>query len=1125
MRYYYLCLCWLFLICWHTPVQGQLTIADTLTTQELIETLFGGGVTVSNITTTCDTNIAMAQFDGTNSNLGLSTGVIISSGEAMDATGPNQAAGTSTSVGTPGDSLLESIITSTITTGFDACVIEFDIVPLCDTIGINYVFASEEYPEFAPPNSSGFNDVFAFFIEGPGITGIQNIALIPGTTTPVSINNVNAVTWAQYYVDNTGGTSVEYDGFTVPLLASATVQACETYHITLAIQDVGDPFYDSAVFLEAGGIGCVSPVLTLNAVNSTALGSNVAVEGCVNFGIFTFELDVPLPDTAVFHYTVGGTATSGIDYVPIQDSVIIPAGQLSANLPVLITADGIVEGVETIEIYYTDTSLCANNIYYDTAVMEIWDQPSIPPLQDVSLCSNDTIPIGFAPDTGQTYAWTPNLGLSDDSISDPMLTLVNTGLVADTSTYTLTTIAFQGFCIYVDSMEAVVRPEIQGSFSVDTVCFGYEHTFTPQIIGDSLSIWLWDFGDSNGSMLESPTHTYAAPGPYQASLIVENVWGCRDTSSEGVYVDSLPLVNFTVEPVCQGASSVFVNDVRSGVSYFWDFGDGNVSSQPNPSHIYGSDGTYSVLLVATTAPGCVDSIRSDAIVYANPVASFEATSECLNTPNQFTDITVPGSGSQLTYFWNFGDGTTSTLANPNHTFLNFGLNPVVLIVTDEYGCTDDTLASALVHALPVAEFLPDSFCAQNTWRVENNSFVPDNSEIVSYVWEFGNGESSQQYSPNIRFNDPGLFSVFLKVLTEHGCPDSTETNIEVYPLPISKFRAYPACLYDSAGVYSFSEVIDSLFDDQIVDWTWDWGDGFFSGSLTSTGHVYREPGSYRIELEVITDKGCSHTSGRHVEIWPLPEPPELIPDTVCFGDAAFLIAVNGQHTDRLEWRTDPDDAAPFLIGNTYETPPVLYTQTYYVQAISARNCSLPSLPIRAERYGEGNLEIILSDEVVEIPQAIVNFSIGTNVELTNYRWNLGDGTISEVATPVHEYEFPGKYEISLQATDTYGCEYQLKKVIEVKQVITVHIPTAFSPNGDGINDEFYVRSRLIRSMSFRVFNRWGELVYETDDSDFAWNGRSIAGQQLLEGVYVYHMRAVDLHGNIMNKTGTVTLVR
>ena len=204
-------------------LHAQLVVADTLANDTLFETLFGNGVTVSNLTFQFCQPSQTGQFNGVNSNLGLDSGVVVSTGNIITAPGPNVSGNTSNVYNSAPVSYppLSTIAGFPV---YDACVIEFDITPLCDTIGISYVFASEEYNEFV---STAFNDAFAFFISGPGFGPApgQNIALIPGSTTPVTINNVNngnspagvlpagPCSNCGYYQDNTFGTTVEFDGF------------------------------------------------------------------------------------------------------------------------------------------------------------------------------------------------------------------------------------------------------------------------------------------------------------------------------------------------------------------------------------------------------------------------------------------------------------------------------------------------------------------------------------------------------------------------------------------------------------------------------------------------------------------------------------------------------------------------------------------------------------------------------------------------------------------------------------------------------------------------------------------------------------------------------------------------
>ena len=194
---------------------------------------------------------------------GIPDGIILSSGQAGYAVGPDDSNSRGYNHTLAGDPDLTSLANNFTT--YDAAILEFDFVPQSDTLRFNYVFGSEEYPEYV---GSPYNDVFGFFLSGPGIAGpysggAENIALIPGTSNAVSINNVNngysftepasgPCNNCAYYVDNSSGAEVQYDAFTTVLTAQAVVVPCQTYHIKIAISDAGDGALDSGVFLEEG---------------------------------------------------------------------------------------------------------------------------------------------------------------------------------------------------------------------------------------------------------------------------------------------------------------------------------------------------------------------------------------------------------------------------------------------------------------------------------------------------------------------------------------------------------------------------------------------------------------------------------------------------------------------------------------------------------------------------------------------------------------------------------------------------------------------------------------------------------------------------------------------------------
>lgn len=227
---------------------SQLTVDTIDTAQQLVNTIVGPDYTVSNVKINCAT-LAIGTFTGT-SNVGFEKGIVLTTGLATSAKGPNDKTNAGRNLNRSGDLQLDTLTGSET---FDGCAIEFDFIPTCDTLKINYVFGSEEYPEYA---TKSFTDVLAFFVSGPGITGTRNIATVPGTTLPVSVNSINATTNSQYYVSNTSGTSIQYDGFTTPLIATQSVVPHSTYHLKIVIADGTDAIYDSGIFIKAGSITC-----------------------------------------------------------------------------------------------------------------------------------------------------------------------------------------------------------------------------------------------------------------------------------------------------------------------------------------------------------------------------------------------------------------------------------------------------------------------------------------------------------------------------------------------------------------------------------------------------------------------------------------------------------------------------------------------------------------------------------------------------------------------------------------------------------------------------------------------------------------------------------------------------
>ena len=232
-------------------LRAQIIIINNATPTQLVNNFILSGVTASNVLYTGGANTLGSFANGNTTNIGLPDGIIMTTGILSNIGNPVTDFATSVNGGGSDTSL------SNILPGYalnDASILEFDLIPVGNVLEFNYVFASEEYPEYV---GSSFNDVFGFFINGPDPQGgnytDRNIAIIPGTTLPVAIDNVNASTNTSYFIDNqaVNGQTIVFDGFTTPLLAQVYVTPLSTYHLKMAIADAGDASYDSGIFLKA----------------------------------------------------------------------------------------------------------------------------------------------------------------------------------------------------------------------------------------------------------------------------------------------------------------------------------------------------------------------------------------------------------------------------------------------------------------------------------------------------------------------------------------------------------------------------------------------------------------------------------------------------------------------------------------------------------------------------------------------------------------------------------------------------------------------------------------------------------------------------------------------------------
>lgn len=391
-----------------TAQDGIITHND-FTTQTLVKDIFASGAcdNIDLIVPIGNTD-GIGYFENGSAAIGLDKGIILATGPTWHAQGPNNSTEISGDLSGPnGDNDLNRLSEGNV---FDAAGIAFDFVPLDSFVSFRYVFASEEYCEFV---GSDYNDVFGFFVSGPGIDGefsanANNVAIIPGTDDFVAINSVNYNQNSDYYVPNERPedrdicnlesvptphlNQIQYDGFTTVLTAVLKVQPCETYHIRLVVGDVSDPFFDSAVFLEAGSFN-LGGEIAVSTVGDSA-GDTQLFEGCED-AAFRFsrsaESPLDLPLTVNYYISSASTATAGTDYTTLPAIVTIPAGDSYIDVPVSSLPDTEEEEEELIRVVLDIPCAC----YADSADLYI-----VPPIP-LSLVVDD---VYVCPDTEATMS-------------------------------------------------------------------------------------------------------------------------------------------------------------------------------------------------------------------------------------------------------------------------------------------------------------------------------------------------------------------------------------------------------------------------------------------------------------------------------------------------------------------------------------------------------------------------------------------------------------------------------------------------------------------------------------------------------------------------------------------------
>ena len=700
--------------------------------------------------------------------------------------------------------------------------------------------------------------------------------------------------------------------------------------------------------------------------------------------------------------TLGGTYAWNFGTgVPATSNVYAPA-------PVLFNTPGL----QTITLNVNVLGCTAS--YSEDVLINPLPIPTFTISPATTGCSPLDVTFNFTGTPSANYDWNFGNGNTSALVNPPGETYI---ALNNDSTYTVELIVTSADgCIDSSEINVLVHPLPIADYTTlpDTACAGTPIGFLNNSIG--ATNYLWDFGDGTSSVMVSPSHNYTMTGDITTHIIAYTAFGCTDTVTHDIYIDSIPTANFNFTVVCEIDTTSFT-DLSTGsvTDWSWNFGDGSpLNTNQNPNYFYGNDGTYSVSLTVTNPANCTNTLTQLVNVSTVPVANFSTGSTCLGSVSSFTDLST---GITSAWQWNFGDGTPiDNNQNPTHVYAAIGTYTVELIAMAGNGCSDTISFPITVTPIPTADFSFVEVCATNiTAFTDLSTGAPD-----TYVWNFGDGitDNTNNPNPNHVYATSGTYNVTLTAgYAASGCTHSVMYTVDAFPRTTPNFTTNTPCL---GGATNFTDLTGGT----PILWEWNFGDGSPIDNTQNPSHIYLAPGIYPIQLITENAFGCSDTFSTTVEVFPLPVA-DFTFNVVCLNT---VTAFTDNSTSAVNWQWNFGDGTPVVGGTNpnhlYATAGSFNVQLVVTNVQGCTDTMIQNITVNPNPISD----FTASTACHTYPNLFTDSSNGAII----WTWNFGDATpLDNNQSPNHVYANPGTYSVSLLVENIFGCTNSSSQLVDV----------------------------------------------------------------------------------------------
>lgn len=664
-------------------------------------------------------------------------------------------------------------------------------------------------------------------------------------------------------------------------------------------------------------------------------------------------------------------------------------------------------------------------------------------------------------------------------------------------------------------------------------CIGEPITFNDSTISFALLFKrYWNFGD--GSPIDSininPVHTYKSAGDYTVFQTVIGIDGCSEVNKQIIRIGSKPVAAFTVNNACADSAVNFkdASIVQVGTinKWNWDLYAGINSNAQNPVNsypYYSGKGPFAIKLSVITLEGCYsDTVINYLNIFPRPDANFNNTAQaCLNSDIVFMDSSyLDKSGNTFNasinnWSWNFGNGKSSNLKNSSSSFVTSGDNLVLLTVKTDQGCSSLPFSKS-IHILtrPTAYFNSSAICENTSSIFTDSSYTEGGRNIKKWWWNLGDGGPDLTTSSvSTTYTNYGNATIKLAVIDSNNCLSDTLTKIiTIAAKPVANFgAALPFC---EAADISFS---DSSFSATGTVNTWKWNfDNGDSSAIENSQSIFTK-GNHVIKLLVKNSAGCSSdVVNKNIFINAAPVP-GFIFEAVCKKAVANFTGMDFSGENIATWNWSFGDGVNEAQQNSQHIYNAIGTYLIKLTAVSALGCST-SKDSSIYVYGTN---IFAGNDTVAAPNQPIQLQATGGLQ---YQWSPAAGLNNDtIANPIATNLYDQTYY--LKASTPIGCDSYDTINVKIYAGPQLYLPTAFSPNGDGLNDVFKVFPvGMAKFDLLSIYDRFGNIIFTSKNVSQGWDG-TFKNNPQAAGTYIWTESGTDYKGNKIIRKGTVVLVR